>query len=71
MTTIAVFGHKKPDTDAIVSAIVMAYWLNQQGIDAKSYRLDDINQETKFLIELAKVRLPESVSYTHLRAHET
>ena len=53
MTTIAVFGHKKPDTDAIVSAIVMTYWLNQQGIDAKSYRLDDINQETKFLIELA------------------
>ena len=64
MTTIAVFGHKKPDTDAIVSAIVMTYWLNQQGIDAKSYRLDDINQETKFLIELAKVRLPELL--THL-----
>lgn len=62
MTTIAVFGHKKPDTDAIVSTIVMTYWLNQQNMVAKSFRLDDINHETQFLIELAKVRVPERLT---------
>lgn len=58
MTILAVFGHKKPDTDAIASTIAMTYWLNQQDIAAKGYRLDEINHETQFLIDLAKVRLP-------------
>ncbi|MFW2177092.1 MULTISPECIES: manganese-dependent inorganic pyrophosphatase [unclassified Moraxella] len=59
---IAVFGHKTPDTDAIVSAIAMSYWLNQQDIPATPYRLGDLNQETKFLLNLAHVRTPDLIS---------
>ncbi|MGL5253066.1 MAG: manganese-dependent inorganic pyrophosphatase [Moraxella sp.] len=66
MTTLAVFGHKKPDTDAIVAAMAMSYWLNQQNIAATPYRLDAINHETAFLIDLAHVRTPTLL--THIEA---
>lgn len=51
--SVVVFGHKTPDTDAIVSAIVMADWLNQQSLNATPYRLGEINQETDFLLKFA------------------
>lgn len=60
MTTnnILVFGHKNPDTDAITSAIVMAEWLTQQGLSATAYRLGDINLETQYLLNFAKIQAP-------------
>lgn len=56
--TVAVFGHKQPDTDAIVAAIAMSDWLNQQHIAATPYRLDELNHETQFLLDMAKVQVP-------------
>ena len=43
---IYVIGHKKPDSDSIVSAIAYAYLLNQCGKKAVAGRLGDINEET-------------------------
>lgn len=60
-TTIAIFGHKKPDTDAIVSAIVMQDWLDQQHIKATAYRLDNPNSETQFLLNLVNISAPPSL----------
>lgn len=48
--SLHVFGHKNPDTDAIVAAIGLAEWLQQQGIGAAPYRLGPINQETHYLL---------------------
>lgn len=56
---ISVFGHKNPDTDAIISAIVFQDWLAQQNISAQAYRLGEINQETKFLLNFAQINEPE------------
>lgn len=57
--TIVVFGHKIPDTDAIASALVMADWLNQQGLNATAYRLGEPNLETQFLLDFAKTVAPK------------
>ena len=54
-----IFGHINPDTDAIVSALVFADYLRRQKINAKAYRLGDLNNETKFVLQKAGVKPPE------------
>lgn len=44
---IRVFGHKVPDTDAVCCALARAWDLRQQGLDAKAYRLGELNKETE------------------------
>lgn len=56
-----VFGHQTPDTDAIVSAMVYAEFLNNQGIQAKAVKLGEINKETKFVLEQAEAKEPETI----------
>jgi manganese-dependent inorganic pyrophosphatase len=58
---IIVVGHKNPDTDSIVSAIVWAEYLKSQGKDAKAYRAGDLNFETKFVLEHFEEPLPEMI----------
>jgi len=48
---IYVIGHKNPDTDSIVSAIVYAWYLNKKGIETLPTRSGEINSETKFVLE--------------------
>jgi manganese-dependent inorganic pyrophosphatase len=51
MTTL-VFGHKSPDTDATLSAIVWAWYLtNHQGVDAKPALLGTPNTEAAFVLK--------------------
>ena len=56
-----VFGHQNPDTDAVVSAMVYAEFLNNQGIQSKAVKLGDMNKETKFVLEQAEAEEPETV----------
>lgn len=44
-----VFGHTKPDTDSIASAIVFAKLQKALGIDAVAYKLGEVNKETNML----------------------
>lgn len=46
-----VFGHKVPDTDAVCSALVRAWDLNQQGFPAQAFRLGELNKETAFVLQ--------------------
>ncbi len=57
--TVAVFGHQNPDTDAITSALVYTSFLSKTGVPATAYRLGDLNSETKFVLERARVAAPE------------
>lgn len=57
-----VFGHTNPDTDSIASAISMANLQNQMGRNAQSYRLGDINKETKFALDTFEVEQPDFLS---------
>ena len=50
MDKIYVFGHQKPDTDAITSAISLSYLKNQLGFNTIPCRIGDINLETKRII---------------------
>ena len=54
-----VFGHKKPDTDSIASAISMANLQTNMGSYSEGFRLGDINRETEFALKMFDVKEPE------------
>ncbi|CAF0978557.1 unnamed protein product [Adineta steineri] len=56
---VYVFGHRNPDTDAITSALVYADFLRRKKINAKAYRLGDLNNETKFVLKRAGMKPPD------------
>ena len=59
---IYVFGHTNPDTDSISCAITMANLQNEIGREAQSYRLGDINKETKYALNTFNFEEPELLS---------
>ncbi|CAF1274236.1 unnamed protein product [Rotaria sordida] len=56
---IIVIGHCNPDTDAITAALVYAEFLRQMNVNAKAYRLGDLNNETKFVLKSVDIEEPE------------
>ena len=46
-----VFGHKNPDTDAIVAAKAYAFLQNALGNEVEAVALGTPNEETKFVLE--------------------
>ena len=54
-----VFGHKKPDTDSIASAIAMANLQSNIGDYSESFRLGNVNRETEFALKTFGVKVPE------------
>ncbi len=56
---LKVFGHKSPDTDATASAIVWAWYLSQQGIEATPYVLGTPNTEALFVLKHWGYEVPE------------
>ncbi len=58
---IYVVGHKNPDTDSIVSAIVMADYFQKLGKKAKAIRVGKINKETEFVLNKIKIKSPSLI----------
>lgn len=56
-----VFGHKSPDTDAIMSSMVMANLESALGNNAKAVRLGNINKETEYVFNYLGIERPELV----------
>lgn len=56
-----VFGHQKPDTDTITSAIVLANLERALGIDATAYKLGNINKETVYALKTFEVEEPATL----------
>src|SRR5574344_1564057 len=54
-----VFGHKKPDTDSVCSAIAYSYLKNQLGLDTEPRVLGDLNKESKFVLNYFKINEPK------------
>jgi manganese-dependent inorganic pyrophosphatase len=51
MTTIKVFGHISPDTDATCTALIWAWYLNNHTTKkAEAYVLGTLNKETQFVL---------------------
>lgn len=57
-----VIGHKNPDTDAIVSAIVNANIRNHYGDNAKAIKLGPLNKEAEFVLNYWNVETPETMT---------
>ena len=59
MKEILVFGHKKPDTDTVTSAIALSNLKNSMGIKSKPMILGEINKETEFVLKYFNVKTPD------------
>ena len=55
MDKLYVFGHKKPDTDTIASAIVAANLQRALGNPATPYKLGEISKETRYALSTFNV----------------
>lgn len=54
-----IFGHKRPDTDSVCSAISYAYLKKQLGIDAEARVLGSLNLETKYVLNYFNIPEPK------------
>jgi len=57
-----VIGHKNPDTDSVISAILYSDFLNNKNIEAKAFMLGEANNETRFILEKFGFDMPVVVS---------
>lgn len=67
MEKVYVFGHKKPDTDSVTSAIVLSYLKNQLGMDTEPRVLGEINNETKYVLDYFKIEEPKLLENVKLQ----
>lgn len=67
MEKVFVFGHKKPDTDSVTSAIVLSYLKNQLGMDTEPRVLGEINNETKYVLDYFKIEEPKLLDNVKLQ----
>ena len=58
MSKLYVFGHQKPDTDTITSAIVLANLERALGVDAVAYKLGNVNKETAYALKTFEIEEP-------------
>ena len=60
MEEIYIFGHKNPDTDTILSALILEAIEKTMGIyKTKAYRLGEVNKETQYALDYFGVKAPE------------
>ena len=62
-----IFGHKKPDTDSVMSAIALSYFKNQIGEKTEARVLGDINKETSFALKYFDIQKPEYLNDVKLQ----
>lgn len=62
MSKTLIFGHKNPDTDSIMSSIVMENLEKELGNDAKAVRLGKINKETEYVFNYLQIERPELIT---------
>lgn len=65
-----VFGHRKPDTDSVTSAIALSFLKNALGFETKPVILDDINNETKFVLDYFGVEVPDFLNDVKLQVKD-
>ena len=58
MNKTFIFGHKKPDTDSVMSAIGLSYLKNALGENTEPRVLGPINKETAYALDYFKLKEP-------------
>ena len=59
MSNTYIFGHKKPDTDSVMSAIGLSYLKNKLGEACEARILGAVNKETAYALDYIKLKTPE------------
>ena len=59
MSKIIVIGHKNPDTDAVISAVMLSRLLKKEGKEAVAAVAGEVNKETKFIFDTLKENIPD------------
>ena len=67
MSKTFIFGHKKPDTDSVMSAISLSYLKNKLGDNTVPKVLGDINKETQFALDYFNLKVPEYLNDVKLQ----
>ncbi len=67
MEKIYIFGHQRPDTDSVTSAIALSYLKNTLGLNTEARVLGEINRETKFVLDYFKVKAPKLLNDVKLQ----
>ncbi len=62
-----IFGHRKPDTDSVVSAIALSYLKNQLGDNTEARVIGNINKETAFALNFFHVKEPKYLNDVKLQ----
>lgn len=58
MEKTLIFGHLKPDTDAITSAISLSYLKNKLGFNTVPVRIGEVNKETQYALDYFGIKVP-------------
>ncbi len=67
MSKTYIFGHKKPDTDSVLSAIALSYLKNELGEETEARILGSINKETTFALNYFKLDTPRYLNDVKLQ----
>lgn len=70
MENILIFGHQKPDTDSVTSAIVLSYLKNELGFNTEPRVLGNINNETKFALDYFGFDAPNYLNDVRLQVKD-
>ena len=70
MKEVYIFGHRRPDTDSVTSAIALSYLKNKQGANTKPVILDNVNKETEFVLKYFNVKAPDFINDVRLRVED-
>lgn len=62
-----IFGHKKPDTDSVMSAIGLSYLKNATGDNTEARILGHVNKETSFALNYFNIKTPEYLNDVKLQ----
>ena len=66
-----IFGHRKPDTDSVASAISLSYLKKQLGENTEARILGAINKETKYALQYFNVKEPKYLNDVKLQLKDT
>lgn len=70
MKQVYIFGHRKPDTDTVTSAIALSYLKNKIGLESSPRILGRINKETEFVLNYFNVKIPDFLEDVKLQIRD-
>ena len=59
MEKILIFGHRKPDTDAVCGTISLSYLKSKMGLNVEPRILSEINSETEYALKKFNIPIPK------------